>query len=81
MRFLSLLIIASLLTGCGAQSQRMFGYGPYQYCRDGDVCFQAGEKWEFYPFSPGSAHEYAQKGRECWAESNRANWDLCTERF
>ena len=31
----------------------------------------------FYTFSEGDAYKYAAEGRACWAESNRANWNLC----
>jgi len=30
-----------------------------------------------YPFSEGDAYRYSNEGRSCWAESNRAHWDLC----
>lgn len=76
----AILLIAGLaISGCSSnpQMQRTFGYGPYQYCEAGHTCFQAGETWKFYPFAPEDVHRYAQQGRECWAESNRANWDLC----
>lgn len=73
--------IAATLAGCNATSQRLLGYGPYQYCRGHDVCLQAGETWEFYPFAEGDASRFAQQGRECWSESNRANWDSCTARL
>lgn len=82
MKTLAVLLTATFLAGCSSpDAQRFFGYGPYQYCRDGDVCLQAGESWQFYPFSPGDASKYAEQGRKCWSEANRANWDQCTERF
>ena len=85
MKKIILLACASaLLSGCivnSASTQRILGYGPHQYCQAGDVCHQAGESHEWYPFAPGDATRFAQQGRECWAVENRANWDACTARL
>lgn len=80
-KVMSILCVSIVLSGCNAHTQRLLGYGPYQYCRDGDVCFQAGETWKFYPFSEGDAQRFLEEGKRCWDESNRANWDSCTARF
>jgi len=80
-----ILLSALALGGCQSLSsenlQRTFDVGPQKYCRAGDVCFQAGDTWEFYPFAEGDASSFAQEGRDCWSESNRANWDACTHRM
>lgn len=81
MKSITILLVAVTLSGCNAHTQRLLGYGPEQYCRDGDVCFQAGDTWQFYGFSEGDASRFAEEGRRCWAESNRANWDSCTHRM
>jgi len=81
MKPIAIICVALLMAGCIPQSQRLFGYGPYQYCRAGDVCFQAGEKWEFYPFAAEDVYKNVEVQKACWAETNRANWDACTERF
>ena len=78
-----ILTAAVTLAGCNVTSQelqRTFNVGPYKYCGEGHTCFQAGETWEFYPFAEGDATRFAEEGRACWAESNRANWDSCTHR-
>lgn len=85
MKKLTVLILSVGLAGCQTLSsenlQRTFNVGPHKYCRAGDVCFQAGDTWKFYPFSEGDATRFSQEGRDCWAESNRANWDACTHRM
>ena len=37
-----------------------------------------GEEYKFYPYTPGSAIAIAEKGRACWLEENRENWDQCS---
>ena len=85
MKYLAPLTLTLALAGCNTLSsqnlQRTFDVGPYKYCGQGHTCFQAGETWEFYPFAEGDATRFAQEGRDCWAESNRANWDSCTHRL
>jgi len=79
------ILLSVALAGCNSLSnqnlQRTFDLGPYKYCAQGHTCFQAGEHWEFYPFAEGDASSFAQQGRDCWDESNRANWDSCTHRM
>lgn len=81
----TLVALVLALSGCQTMSnenlQRTFNVGPHKYCRAGDVCFQAGDTWQFYGFSEGDASRFAQEGRNCWQESNRANWDACTHRM
>ena len=81
MKIISLLLVGTLLAGCNANMQRTLGYGPYQYCRAGDMCAQAGDNWQFYPMSSEDPARFAAESRACWAEENRANWDSCTESF
>ena len=78
MKAISLLLVTVTLAGCNsAHMQRTIGYGPYNLCHEGHVCFQAGESWRFHQFSEGDSKRFYFEGVECWKEHNRANWDRC----
>lgn len=81
MKYLSIILISATLAGCNTTTQRVLGFGPAQYCRDHDVCAQAGETWQVAPFAPGDSIRFAEESRQCWRLENKLNWDTCTHRI
>lgn len=65
---IAITLASTMLAGCNTMGE---------HYRAGDPCLKCGDSYVFYPFEEGYSDVVQAQGEQCWAQSNRANWDLC----